>query len=120
MADPAIITRRSALVGALSTLLIPSAAAVAIEAQAIGKPMNAAERADFHFDEFCKAMDEVKPSDAHGWRISGGRDGNDQAWHRRDAVYRLPEPGFPLPIERFKFLSGDRAADLCFLSKPRT
>jgi hypothetical protein len=116
----AILTRRTALVGAFSSLFIPPAALSLIQPALAGQEaMTAKERADFHFEEFCKAMDDVKPSDASGWRISGGRDGDEPVWQRRDAVYRLPEPGLPLPIERFKFLSGDQASSVCFLSKPR-
>lgn len=92
MADSAIITRRSALVGAFSSLFIPPAALVLIQpALADQAPMTAGERAEFHMSEFAKAMDEMLPADAHQWNasIAGARG---KMWSNRQVTYRVPDP----------------------------
>lgn len=92
MADTAIITRRSALVGAFSSLFIPPAALALIQpAMAAQAPMTAMERADFHMEEFAKAMDEMMPKQAHRWAasLSGGTGGFAGS---RQVCYRVPDP----------------------------
>lgn len=95
MANPAIITRRSALVGAFSSLFIPPAALALIQPALAGQEvMTPKQRADFHFAEFAKAMDEMTPLDANGWGMSAGSsDGNH--WQRRFASYLVPLPDCP-------------------------
>lgn len=92
MAEPAIITRRTALVGAFSSLFIPPAAIALIQPALAGQaPMTAAERAEFHMAEFAKAMDEILPAEAHQWNasIAGARG---KVWSSRQITYRLPDP----------------------------
>jgi hypothetical protein len=92
MADSAIITRRSALVGALSSLFLPPAALALIEPAVAGQvPMTAMERADFHMAEFAKAMDEMLSPKAHRWgaSLSGGHGGFQGS---RQIFFRVPDP----------------------------
>lgn len=92
MADSAIITRRSALVGALSSLFIPPAALALIEPAVAGQvPMTPMERADFHMAEFAKAMDEMLLPAAHRWgaSLSGGQGGFQGS---RQIFFRVPDP----------------------------
>ena len=106
MADSAIITRRSALVGAFSSLFIPPAAIALIQpAIAHQQPMTAMERADFHMAEFAKAMDELTPKGAHAWNASlSGLKGKFHS--HRSVTYRVPDPeieqrlGRPFLIDR--------------------
>lgn len=87
-----VITRRSALVGALSSLFIPPAAIALIQpAIADQAPMTAMERADFHMAEFAKAMDEMLPVSAHSWGASLGGS-RDDFWHKRFVQYRFTDP----------------------------
>lgn len=111
MADSAIITRRSALVGALSSLFIPPSAVALIQPALAGqKPMTAKERADFHLSEFAKAMDEVTPPEAHSWGMSAGG-ANGEFWERRYLSYRVPDPEIQtrhrrdVPIDRLVEIS---------------
>ena len=92
MADFANITRRSALVGAFSSLFIPPAALALIQpALADQAPMSAMDRADFHMAEFAKAMDEMLPEKAHRWAasLSGGVGGFSSS---RQVCFRIPDP----------------------------
>lgn len=113
MASSAIITRRSALVGALSSIFMPPAALALVQpAIADEEAMSPQERADFHLAEYKAAMAECDPMIV-GWdshelggklvltanRISGRYvgDGFYECWHPKrtnkviNSVILMPE-----------------------------
>lgn len=101
MANPAIITRRSALVGAFSSLLIPPAALALIQpALAEQEPMTAYERANFHMAEFGKAMDEMLPASAHYWSASLYGAPGTALSASRHVTYKVPDPDLAARLGR--------------------
>ncbi|KRA42051.1 hypothetical protein ASD80_10010 [Devosia sp. Root635] len=86
--------------GSLATLIIPPAMASSLMQELPQAPMTAKERADFHLAEFARAMDELKPADAHSWGATIGGDGTGRAWSKRHAIFRLPDPEIEQRLKR--------------------